>query len=549
MHVPDIFRIEQNARRLTEVLSVLGRYGLADWLGARKVGWLRRRLRSSGGEVIGEVSREARIRLVLTELGSTYIKFGQMLSTRGDLVGPALARELAQLRSNTPPDPPAVVRATIEAELGKPLDAVFSQFEEKALASASIGQVHQAVLLSGQAVVVKVQRAGIAEKVAGDLDIMAGLADLVHNHVPALRGYQPVAAVREFRRTLLNELDFSCERRNLEEFERNFIGDPTVHFPKVYPELCTRRVLTMERLVGISAEDIEGMRRAGVDLEAFARRGADLYLQMIFRDGFYHADPHAGNLMVLAGGVLGVLDCGMVGRVNDYLRQDLENFILGVIRTDVEEVTDAVTRMGSVPADLDHEALRSDLASFIGEYGSRPLRDLEVGRALTEATDIIRRYRITLPPACSLLLKTLVMLEGTGRQFTAHFSLAELLRPYGAQLLRRRFSPKNVLRRFQRTFRDWDRLVETFPRDLAEILQRLRNGTLEVRHEQRRFEPAINSLALAILSGALFVASALMLGQKAPPTLLGVSIPAVVGTIVATALAIRFLWMLGRSEG
>jgi ubiquinone biosynthesis protein len=548
MHVPDIFRIEQNARRLTEVLGVLGRYGLADWLGGRKVGWLRRRLRSSGGEVLGDVPREARVRLALTELGSTYIKFGQMLSTRGDLVGPALAQELAQLRSNTPPDPAEAVRATIEAELGKSLDDVFRTFEEQPLASASIGQVHRAELRDGRAVVVKVQHAGIAAKVANDLDIMAGLADLVHNHVPALRGYQPVAAVREFRRTLLNELDFSTERRNLEEFERNFSDDPTVHFPKVYPELCTKRVLTMERLVGVSAEDVEGLRQAGVDLDAFARRGADLFLQMIFRDGFYHADPHAGNLMALPGGVLGVLDCGMVGRVNDYLRQDLENFILGVIRTDVEEVTDAVTRMGSVPPDLDHEALRSDLASFIGEYGSRPLRDLEVGRALTEATDIIRRYRITLPPACSLLLKTLVMLEGTGRQFTSRFSLAELLRPYATQLLRRRLSPRNVLRRFQRTFRDWDRLVETFPRDLAEILQRLRNGTLEIRHEQRRFEPAVNALAMAILSGALFVSSALMLGQQAPPTLLGVSIPAVLGTLLAGVLAIMFLRMLGRSE-
>ena len=232
-----------------------------------------------------------------------------------------------------------MVRATILAEFGKPVEQLFAEFDDRPLASASIGQVHRARLSSGEAVVVKVQHAGIAEKIDSDLHIMAGLAEMVQKHVEAAGGYQPIATVREFRRLLLNELDFSSERRNLEQFARNFAGDKGVHFPAVHPGLCSRRVLTMEHLAGVSAEDGEGLLRAGVDLAEFGRRGAEMYLQMIFRDGFYHADPHPGNLMLLPNGVIGVLDCGMVGHVDESVARDLEDLILGVIDADVEEVT------------------------------------------------------------------------------------------------------------------------------------------------------------------------------------------------------------------
>jgi ubiquinone biosynthesis protein len=548
MHLPALFRIEQNTRRVAEVLGVLARYGLADWLGSLRSQWLQGHLLSSGGEALTKLPREARIRLALTDLGTTYIKFGQMLSTRPDLIGPALAAELAQLRSNTPPDRPAVVRATVEAELGRPIDQLFSAFEDQPLASASIGQVHRARLLSGEAVVVKVQHAGIADKIAGDLDIMAGLADLLQNRVEAVRAYQPVAMVREFRRTLLDELDFSSERRHIEQFTRNFANEPGVHFPAVYPELCSRRVLTMEMLLGISAEDSGAMASAGSDLADFARRGTDLFLQMIFRDGFYHADPHPGNLMLLPGGVIGVLDCGMVGHVHDHLRRDLEDLILGVIHADTEEVASVVSRLGSVPADLDQEGLRSELGVLVADYGSRSLRDLDLGRALNEMADLIRRYRITLPASCSLLIKTLMMLEGTGRQLSPDFSLAELVRPYGARLLWQRFSLRRLGERLERAYRDWDRLLDQLPRDAAEILQRLRNNSFEVQHRHPRVEAALERLALGILSAGLFVASAELLSRSAAPTVAGVSLLGTMACLAATALAIKVVRLFGRSD-
>ncbi len=342
-------RFDRNAKRVGEILAILGRYGLADWLSGLNYDWLQGRFVSFDGARLGKLTQEARIRLALTELGTTFIKFGQMLSTRADLVGPSLAGELSQLRSHTPPDPPEKIKEMIRIELGRPVEELFAEFNDIPLASASIGQVHQARLQGGEQIVVKVQRDGIENKILGDLDIMGVLADLAQRNVGYLRAYQPVAMLREFRRTLLGELDFSSERRNLEEFAENFGNDKHIHFPLVYPDLCSRRVLTMEMLVGISGEDVPGMKAAGVDLNEFALHGANMYLDMIFRDGFYHADPHPGNLMMLPGGVVGVLDCGMVGRFDETMREEVESLLLSIINKDAVELTDCVMRLGAVP--------------------------------------------------------------------------------------------------------------------------------------------------------------------------------------------------------
>jgi ubiquinone biosynthesis protein len=548
MQLAVLARTERSARRVTEILSVLSKYGLADWLGGLNYEWLQGRLVSANGERLGKVTHEARIRLALTELGTTFIKLGQVLSTRADLLGPALADELAKLRSQTPPDPPQVVRATIAAELGRPVEELFREFDDQALASASIGQVHRARLVSGEAVVVKVQHAGIEETIVKDLDIMAGLAELLQNHVSQLRSYQPVATVREFRRIIMQELDFASERRNLEEFARNFAGDPTVKFPAVFPAFCGRRVLTIEFLAGISGEDTVGLQESGVDLDEFARRGANMYLEMIFRDGFYHADPHAGNLMLLPGGVVGVLDCGMVGRLDHHLREEIEDVLLALMQNDIQELTDIVIRVGSVPPDLDRVALRTEISNFLAEYAGQSLRDFRLSEALNRVIDVIRRYKIVLPPPGSLLLKTLIMLEGTSRQLNPSFNLAEFIQPHAAKALKRRFSPKRWLGKLQRATRDWNRLLEALPRDTAEILQRLRSGTLEMRHEHRRLEVVVNRLVMGILAAALFLGSATLWSNGASPAVEGVSIFGVAGCVVSVAMGLHLLLKIRQTK-
>ena len=559
MRLSVLSRVERNARRVTEIVSVLSRYGLADWLAGLNYEWLQGRLVSHNGERLGKLTHEARIRLALTELGTTFIKLGQIMSTRADIVGPELAEELGQLRSNTPPDPPETVRGMIVSELGKPVEVLFAEFDDHPLASASIGQVHRARLASNQEVVVKVQHAGIEQKIIEDLNITAGLAELLQKHVPRLRPYQPVATAREFRRVLLNELNFALERRNLEELAKNFAKDPGVHFPAVFPDLCSRRVLTMEKLNGISAENVEALHQAKVDLEELARRGANMYLEMIFRDGFYHADPHPGNLMMLPGGpphpgslplggegrvrgpVVAVLDCGMVGRIDDRLREEIEGLLLAVAQKDAREVTDVVKRLGSVPPNLDHDALQADVSAFVDEYGSQSLRDFDLSGALNRMFEIIHQYQIVLPPACSMLLKTLVVLEGTSRGLNPSFSLAELIEPFEAKMTGRRFQPARWLAKLQRAYRDWDRLLEVVPRDLAEILREIRSGSLTIRQEHPRLEAAINRLVLGILTAGLLLASAELWSRDALPVVAGVSIPGLLGYLAALALGFKIL--------
>jgi ubiquinone biosynthesis protein len=255
MRLEHLTKIDQHARRLKEIVSILAKYGLADWLQGINHAWLQSRLTSFDGQRIADLTPQVGIRLALTELGTTFIKLGQMLSTRDDLVGPELATELKQLQSDTPPDPPDVVCATIEAELGKPPADLFAEFDSAAMASASIGQVHRARLPGGQAVVVKVQHKGIEQTVRQDLEILAALAELAQRYGGELRAYQPVATAAEFSRTLLRELDFTREKGNLEQFAKNFADDETVHFPVAYPETSTHRVLTMEMLDGISVSN------------------------------------------------------------------------------------------------------------------------------------------------------------------------------------------------------------------------------------------------------------------------------------------------------
>ena len=541
-------RFDRNAKRVGEILAILGRYGLADWLSGLNYEWLQGRFVSFDGERLGKLTQEARIRLALTELGTTFIKLGQMLSTRADLVGPDLAAELGQLRSHTPPDAPDIIKESIRVELGKPAEELFAEFNDKPLASASIGQVHQAKLFSGEQVVVKVQRAGIENKILGDLDIMGVLADLAQKHVSYLRAYQPVSTLREFRRTLLSELDFSSEKRNLEEFAEHFVKDKHVHFPIVYPELCSRRIVTMEMLVGISGEDIPGMRGSGFNLDQFAQRGANMYLDMIFRDGFYHADPHPGNLMMLPGGVVGVIDCGMVGRLDETMREEVESLLVAIISKDAVELTDCVMRLGSVPVDLDRDSLRAEISNFVSEFGGRSLRDFNLSAALRQMTDIVHRYHILLPSSLALMLKTLVMLEGTSRQLNPNFNLAELIEPYQVKVLKQKLSMDRLMRKLYRAYRDWDRLIDMLPRDLAEILRRVRNGTFEMHHEHHRLELTVNRLVLGILSASFFIGSSTLYAAKAEPAIGDISLLGAMGYILSLVFAWRLVRTISKSE-
>ncbi|MGO8678164.1 MAG: ABC1 kinase family protein [Limisphaerales bacterium] len=540
-------RLERNVHRAGEIIGVLAKYGLADWVKGLNFSWIQARIKSADGQPIPDLKIEVRARLAFTELGTTFIKLGQVLSTRPDLVGPELAGELAHLQTAAPADPPDIVRATIETEFGQPLGNLFAQFDEAPMASASIAQAHLARLHSGERVVVKVQHAGIADKIMPDLDILAGLAELAEKHSSQIRRYQPVALVRQFHRTLLRELDFTYERRNLQEFAEHFAQDQTVHFPRPYPECSTRRVLTMERLEGILGTDSAALAASGADLNEFARRGAGMYLQMIFRDAFYHADPHPGNLMLLPGGVVGVLDCGMVGRLDEELADGMDEMLLAVVAHNSADLGEIILRLGSAPPGTPRDQLRVDLTDFVADYVGQSLQDMDLSGALNSLFEIIRRYDITLPAPLSLLLRTVVELEGTARRLSPEFSLAEVFRPFYATMVRKRLSLRRILGRLQHAFRDWERLAHSAPRDVNDILQRVRDGTFSIHLDHRHIDPVVNRLVLGVMTAALFVGSSLLWSTKAPPTIAGISVFGGAGDMTAAYFAWRLLRAIKKS--
>ncbi len=551
--IPHIYR---NVKRWTEILAVLSKYGLADWLAQTNIDFVKDRLSSSGGESIARLTREARIRLTLTELGPTFIKLGQLLSTRPDVVGRELADELTQLQAATPADSPATIRKTVEVELGQSLDELFAEFDLVPIASASIGQVHRARLKSGERVVVKVQHEGIESKVNEDLEVLAGLAQLAEQF-PEFRPYRPTANVAEMGRTLRRELDFGREERNLHQFAEMFHDDPTVSIPRAHTELSTSRVLTMDMLDGIPLCEPGLLKAAGIDTDEVARRGANLYMVMIFTHGFFHADPHPGNIVLLPGNVIGLIDFGMVGRIDDRLREQIEDMLMAIVQHDVPLLVRIIKQMGKPPPQLDEAGLANDVADFVGHYATQSLEHFPVGAALSDMMEIMRRYGIMLPTSVAMLIKTLVSLEGTAKLLNPKFSLMEVMQPYHRHMLLRRLSPVRQAKKLRRLYMEVEQLVEVLPQRVLQIMEQVQDGKFDIHLDHRGLGPSVNRLVLGMLASALYVGSSFLLSYQVPPLMfhksegwLGlkdVSILGLAGCTLSVLVGLRLLRAIGKS--
>ncbi|MDY3561749.1 AarF/ABC1/UbiB kinase family protein [Gemmata sp. JC673] len=544
LNLTDIPRLARSASRLAEIARVLAKYGLAGALARLDYRFVRRWTAGTELHRLADRPWEVRVRLVLTELGTTFIKFGQVLSTRRDLIGPALGDELATLQSHVPADPFSVTRATVETELRQPLEVLFAAFEPEPLASASIGQVHRAVLRDGRKVAVKVQHPGITHRVENDLAILAELAALAEEYLPEFKAYRPVAVVAEFERVLTRELDFRRELRHLQLFRQAFAHDPGVRFPEPHPSLSSGRVLTMELFEGVPFNRPDEVRAAGGDFEALARAGAKAFLDMIFRDGLFHADPHPGNLLFLPPvgnrpAAIGLIDVGMVGRIDERLRATIDRGVGAVLVKDAATVTELIVQAGDVPAGFDAGALEGEVADQLAFYHGMPLEQFELGTALNELTDAIRRYHVMLPAPVALLLRVLVMLEGTGRLLAPGFNLLELLDPYKQASVRKKLSPRRLLRRFVGAVGEWDDLVRGLPRQLSGVMRMVQRREVGVELSHRHLEPSVNRLVFGMMVSALFVGSALLWAFKAEPLVRDVSVFGLLGCVVSALLGYR----------
>ncbi len=546
MQLSRLPRAWRGLRRSQQILAVLVKYGFGDLLGTLRLRHpliARMPVPLPKLRQIEELSRPERLRRAFEELGPAFIKLGQLLSLRPDLIPSEYASELAKLQDEVAPFPFAEVRKKIEEQLGKPLEQLFAEFDEEPLAAASLAQVHRARTKSGEEVAVKVQRPGIREVIRADLIVLEELAGLIARYVPESELYDPVGAVREFAKTLRHELDFIREGRNIELFRRNFAGDETVHIPGVFWELTTREVLTMEWIEGIKITDLEGLERAGLDRRQVALNGANLVLKQVFEHGFFHADPHPGNILVLEGNVLAPLDFGMVGRLDEPLQLQLGELLIGVVRKDIDRVIRALREMGSLDERTDPGGLRRDLADFIDRYYRVPLAQLEVGQLLDEALTLFREHRVRLPASLVMMGKALVIAEGVGRLLYPELDMITLAQPYIQRLVLRRLAPGREARAWTIALEESARLLRELPTELRLLLSRLRRGELRAQLEHRgldrlilELDRASNRLAFALIIAALIVGSALVMQLPVGPKLWGLPLFGFLGFGLAAVL-------------
>ncbi|MDZ4849134.1 MAG: AarF/UbiB family protein [Pirellulaceae bacterium] len=557
MKISTIPRLYRNVRRWQEIIVILRRYGLADWLSRLQLDFIRDWIKDETGVPLASYTRETRIRMAITELGPTFIKLGQVLSLRPDLVGSALATELQMLQTQVPADSFELVQNIVSSELGLSIDEAFLSFEETPIASASIGQVHRAQLHDGTPVVVKVQHDNIQSKVREDMEVLAGLAGLAER-IPELAAWQPRSLVEQLSRSLKRELSFTRELNNLLVFEKEFRKFEGLKIPKPFPKLSTARVLTMERIEGRDiAEFIGSESNIGSPiLDTFPRRAAELYMEMIFVKGIYHADPHPGNVLVLDDGSLGLLDFGMVGRIDDTLRETIEEMLLAIASADSTLLTILIKRVGKPPLRLDDSGLSIDVADLVATYGSQPLDAFDLAGVLNDVTDILHRHHISLPQQTAMLLKTLITLEGTIGQLNPTFSLLEVMQPFFRKMWLRRLSPRRQTRRLRRIYFELEGLLEKLPGQVSGLVEMVRQGKLDVHLSHRGLSPSINRLVLGLLTSSLLLGSSVLLAFKVPPLLFisggpmglkDLSLLGLVGFVVSLMVSVRLLLAINNS--
>lgn len=522
------------ARRVRGIVRVLRRRGLL-----RGFWWLR-------GPRGLEFSQEAtpRWRAALEELGPTFVKFGQLLSLRADLLPTEVCAELAKLQDSSAAIPAAAARAAIEAELGGPADRFFASFENEPLAAASIAQVHAATLPGGAAVVVKLQRPGIRELIAGDLAILQALAALLEHALPETRAHAPRELVEEFRRSIFRELDFQAERRAMERFAEHFAGAADIAIPRVYRELSGPRLLVIERLSGRRITEVEGLPAA--ERARLARALNDCYLTQVFDHGLFHADPHPGNLAVLPDGRICFHDFGMVGRLSLGQRRALAEFVRGLLARDADRLLDVFLRLGTLAEGAPHEALRADLEELVEEFAGLPLKDFSAGEILESLARLARRHRVRLPAGMFLLGRAVVIVESVTRALDPDYEELAVLEKraagFGAANLR------GLAADAGRVASGAGDLLAALPTALSAAARTLRSGRfdLRLRHEkleelESRIDRSFNRLTFGVVTAAIIVASSIIMQTRLPPSIGGVPVLGLFGFFTAAVLGFGLL--------
>jgi ubiquinone biosynthesis protein len=540
--------------RLREISAVFVRHGLGDLVRRLGVASVLERagavLQGGAGARSTQLEPQQRLRQAFEELGPTFIKLGQMLSAREDLLPPEWTTELAQLHSNVAPLPYDAIAATVERALGVAPSDVFHDIEREPSGSASIAQVHRARLPDGRPVVLKVRRPDIEAKLEADLRLLSHVAQLVESELAEARRYQPVRVVDEFRRSLTRELDLAAEARNIERFARHFKDDPYVLIPRVYPQWTSPLMNVQEHIDGTAAEDPAALARAGLDAKLLVQRGADAVLKMILEHGFFHADPHPGNVIYLPGNRIAMIDFGMVGRLSPTRRWQIVDLLVGISRHDEHPMLEVLLDWAGDDA-VDEERLAAELGELVADYADLALKDMRVGALIARITQLVRDHGIVMPTDLTLMFKALITLEGLGRKYDPEFRLTDRLRPFLERAMAARYAPAELGRRGSANLGQWLGLLGSVPRDVARLLKDARRGRMRVDLDLKRLDSfgrkldgAIDRITVGIMTASLVIGSSIVMTVTSGPRFLGMPLFTVLGLLGYLLAFVNSVWIV-----
>ena len=546
----------QHLRRYREIIFVFIKYGfgaIIDNIGILKHINVRRKiLKQTNDENIAKLSRGERLRLALEELGPTFIKMGQILSTRSDILPKDIIKELEKLQDKAPAFSFDEVKSVIQNEFGESLEEAYAEFEPTPLAAASIAQVHKALLWSGKTVVVKVQRPGIEKIIAQDMRILEDIAKFVDNHTKYGKIYNFTKMVEDFKKRLEEELDFRIEGENAEKFKKNFLKDKKVKIPSIIWTHTTRRVLTMEYIDGIPLNDFNAIDEAGLDRGAIARNLAKSVLNQILRDGFFHGDPHPGNIMVLEDGTIAFLDFGMVGSLSPERKRQFSKMLLGIVYKNSRMIIESIIDLNAMTLNVNMKKLEKDINNLRDRYVEIPLEKLKVGEVLNGIFDLVFSYNIVIPNEFNMLAKSLITVEGIVEKLDPKISVLEVAKPIAKQLIPRMFSTQHMKEEIINATMDYSRLIKELPSFLLNFLRKTEEENYavelkirDIENLEKRVDKVFNRLSTSIILLALSIVIAGILIGSGMSANAGAEMYKLNGIILKIGLAIAFVIVLG----
>lgn len=555
-------RTVKNINRLRQIVKVFLKYEFGfviDQIRLHRFIPLRKRLKILGQwPSLKAQNVPEKLRMAFAELGPSFIKFAQLLSSRPDLITSRFADEFKKLQDRVPPFSSAEAKRIIEEEIHQPIHAIFSEFADEPIAAASIAQVHVARLLNGDDVVVKVQRPNIREQIDTDINILTIIANLMEKHFPESRFFNPTGIVSEFAKTTNLELDFVIEAKNCNRFKRNFHGNENVYFPKVYSEYVTEKILVMEKLNGVRIDDIPAIDAMGLDRKELARIGVDAYFKMTLEDGFFHADPHPGNIFAMPDGRIGFMDFGIVGRVSSELKKTMANTFTALISKDFDKLIDQYIDMGLVPENADlyvfKKDFKADIVEFIEPLFGMTLQEINFAEYLDYMTRLAVKYSMKIPSDFLLVNKAMLVLENIGSLLDPDFDFASVAEPYARKIISEKMSPESLRENLKQNIQEIGDFAMLFPRQMKYIVKKVLKDDVHLKLTHigfdnfvRDMDKSSNRLSFSLIVSSIILSSAILHASGVGPKIFDISIPGFLGFGFASLLGIWLVISIIRS--